>query len=256
MDTGIVVACAIAIVVSLIVVAIPLRRRLRMNHLLAPITLVALVALVGCLLWLAIRAAREAAVESSCHGRMCQIALALQEYRDVNRTFLPRSALDVNGRTLRWPEFLSRYLIYDHMDGPEFLAEHFRCPNGSRYLLVAGPGTTVQDQAVTPEMVSDGLENTLVAIEAAESFGSQSASYELTLDDLRDRESAEGEISATRIHSAGRGLVFADGALYRLLKPLSVAQLRTLMTINGGERLTREQLEQDGYLKCLRAKLR
>jgi hypothetical protein len=244
MDTLIVVVLLVGIIVGLILAFMPPRRQFRVWQLFA------FIALVGSLLALghaAIRIPREAAVASACHGRLYKVALALDEYHYVHHTLLPLQTIDRQGKLVSWPELLAPLLLDAHFEAIGFLNESFRCTPRAKFLLAAGPQTTAQDPPITREQVTDGLENTLVLLEVPAS-ARQPDKWELTLRDLDGRDPADEAASATRVHSAGSGLIFADGAIYRLSQPLSVAQLRALLTIDGGEPITRAQLERDGYL--------
>jgi hypothetical protein len=217
--------------------------------------LFAFIAFIACLFaWLvaSIRTAKEAAIESSCHGRLFKVAFALYEYHDFHHTFPPRQAVDPQGNTVRWPELVAPVLLGSGAETAGFLDVHFRCTPRAKFLLATGPHTITQDQSVKREQVTDGLENTLVVLEVPAS-DEQPESWELALRDLDGRGADEEAASATRVHSAGSGMIFADGAIYRLLSPLSVAQLRALLTIDGGESLTRADLERAGQITRISA---
>ena len=90
--------------------------------------------------------------------------------------------------------------------------------------------------------ITDGLENTIILIETL--TGSQFWT------EPKDLEYSSLTASGIRSHHpAGTNACFADDAVYFMSSEISPEELRALLTISGGESITRQSLIERGILR-------
>ncbi|HTU26730.1 MAG TPA: hypothetical protein VMF30_15085 [Pirellulales bacterium] len=184
--------------------------------------------------------AREAALLSACDCRMCGLSSSLAHYYDAHKTF-PAEYNEDRRNALRWDESLG---------GLDHRPIDCDCPSGrGRFAAICGPGAIFDGVHPTrPDEVTDGCENTLVLIELSRQEIASAGNGGPRLSELEQLADRDQMVSASSIHAGGRGLVFADCVNYRLVKSIPVATLRALLTKAGGEKITRQQLVDDGVL--------
>lgn len=185
--------------------------------------------------------ASEAACESTCCGNLGPLSYNWISYHHDNGAFLTERVPDRDGKMISWKETLNTPM------------SHGECSFGSggagHFALVTGRGTIGNGPAqLGLESITDGWENTLAVVELPGS-GESEERWVIEIDDLDRHLDKDGNLSALGIHPSGRGLMFIDGGIYRQLKPFSKDQVRALMTVAGGESLTRDELVKSGHLR-------
>lgn len=128
------------------------------------------------------------------------------------------------------------------------------CPSDStkrvNYSVVVGNETAFPlDRAVKLEEITDGLENTIVAIETLSGGPIWTEPRDIRFEKMKFviDESDNGELSSR--HPGGINVAFADGEVYFLKNTINADDLRALLTIAGNEPVTRQQLLQRGTLR-------
>ncbi len=231
---------------------------------------VLLICTVAAFLAHAIREAREAARESSCRGHMNQLELALRNYEAANGHLPPAYIVGPDGRPwhswrvlilpfMEHKEVFDRYRFDEPWDGPnnrklaeQVNVEMFQCPSGSdfettpntNYTVVVGEGTAFPDDKTTRFAdFSDGVENTVLLVEVADSGIHWMEPRDLRFESLAIVEDSANSPAVSSSHPRGPGVVFADKiTAYRLRHPVRVETLRKLLTISGGEPITCDSL--------------
>lgn len=118
------------------------------------------------------------------------------------------------------------------------------------FFVVTGESTAFPAcQNSCPEDFRDGLENTVLVIEANCSDTYWTEPVDISWDELEVFYEGSGTLSFGTIHSGGPALLFADLAGYRMKKRLPFEVFQSLFTIDGAEPWTREQLIEQGYLE-------
>ena len=99
------------------------------------------------------------------------------------------------------------------------------------------------------DQITDGLENTILVVEVLSGSTFWTEPLDIEFDAMRFRidDSENGEISGR--HRGGVNAVFADGETFFLSNSVSADELRALLTIAGGEDVTRQELLDRGVLK-------
>jgi hypothetical protein len=207
-----------------------------------------LVGILVALLLPAVQAAREAARRSSCQNNLKQIALALHNYNDVYGSLPPAYVADENGKPMHsWRvlilPFLEQQALYDQYkfdepwDGPnnsrlaQTIVSVYGCPSegqlsaNTSYVAVVGPNTAFQgDQPVKFRDITDGLSNTLMVIDAANTGINWMEPRDLDMTSV---------FSATGRHPKVINVMMGDGSVRSI--PVGDPNLQAMLTINGGE---------------------
>jgi hypothetical protein len=238
------------------------------------IGVVALLLLCGGFVWLAqlVDAAREAARQTACRGRMSQLSMALYNYHDVYGSFPPATVADANGRPMHsWRvlllPFLEQKRVYDEYDfsepwdGPHnrtlagrINLDAFHCHSGSHgsnspvtdYVVVTGLETLFPvEEVASLGDISDGPENTILLVEIADSdiHWMEPRDLDLKTMSLTINDPSRASISAP--HALGPAVVFADAIRAIRIRPtLRPETLRALLTRSGGESISRDSVLQ------------
>ncbi len=210
-------------------------------------SLILVVGLIACslfgLLVNAVYNVHEAGCESSCVGKFSQLSLAWRNFYDLNWRFLSIECNEYGDKTLSWLKVVEAVTGFDR--------EKLTCPsnNGVAYFVVTGPGAVVQDcYSLTEKDVEDGIENTVVFLEAATGTGNRQKTLQLRIADIGELLDKNQSLPADDVHPLGRGMLFADGTMCRQVKPLSKQQVQALMTAAGHEDVKRTDLVAEGFL--------
>lgn len=222
----------------------------------------------------AVQKARENAKQSVCQAHINQLQRALTIYESSNGHFPPAFVRGPDGtpwhswRVLLLPylneeEVYEQYRFDEPWNGPNNwnLADrinvgYFQCPCGrdhqrtlnTNYVVVVGDETAFPGERSTSlGNITDGPENTLLLVEIGNSDIHWMEPRDLEFDSLAfEPDPAKASSSAiSSAHPAGPAVCLADriGA-YRLRQPLSLDKLRALLTIAGGEQITKGSLEK------------
>ncbi len=245
---------------------------LRRVRLLCGVTIGIVVAL---LMWsgFGVRQARRMALATSAKGRLNQLLLAFHNYHDVYGSFPPAFIANSDGKPIHsWRVLIlpfvdekSLFESYDFnepWDGPNNSRLAHRMPavfhshteppstTNTNLVVVTGPGTAFPGCAVTKlDDFQDGQENTILLTEIGHSKIPWLAPQDLAVETMsfHVKDTQKPSISSARWRQPY--VVFADSiTTYTLNQTISPNALRALMTIAGGEHVTREALELRGDL--------
>ncbi len=128
----------------------------------------------------------------------------------------------------------------------------FKCPSGiheensqhTNYVVITGTGTAFPGaETTTFDDMSDGLENTILIVEIAGSDIHWMEPRDLKFDEMSFIADDPTKPSISSLHPAGPAVLFADRvAAYRLGKTLKPETLKGLITIAGGEEISKDTL--------------
>lgn len=248
--------------------------------------LLAILFILGFFISRRVQEAGKAARMTVCKANIYFLAYALHVYHDTEGSFPPAFVTDSEGNRLySWRVLLSPYCDQVHFfeaydltqswDDPENLELAnkidfigFTCPSGPNsddprdkdfvpgrprytdYVAVVGPGTAFPGaEAVSLEAITDGPENTILLVEIAHSDIHWSEPRDLNFDGMSFRINDPSKPSISSLHNDGPHVVFADGRSARLSEAIPPDILKALLTIDGGEKITRRDLETQGHLK-------
>lgn len=217
-----------------------------------------------------VQAAREAARQTSCRGRLCQLQLALMNYHDTYGCFPPAYVADADGRPMHsWRvlllPFIEQRAVYEEyrFDEP-WNSNHnrqlagridriYRCPghddvsdpNNTDYVVIVGAKTPFPGARTTRlSDMKDKDENTILVVEIANSDIPWMEPRDLDAEKMSYRVNATDAPSISAYHPLGPAVVFADRITpYRLDKSLRPETVRALTTIAGHEPVTKESLK-------------
>jgi prepilin-type processing-associated H-X9-DG protein len=205
-----------------------------------------------------------------CTRNLREVGTALLKYAESSQRILPPAVIvDRNGKAINsWRVLMLRALdrpdlaaIYDLTEPPDGATNRklkmdslnylFWCPSAferptglTNYLVVTGPGTLFPgDKQVNLNDVKDGLENTILLVEVADSDISWMEPGDLTIHEALQGINAsihgkggKGK-SISSNHPGGAYVMLADGHVRFLSEETSPVLLKALLTINGGEDL-------------------
>jgi prepilin-type processing-associated H-X9-DG protein len=242
------------------------RRHRRMNGWLALL----LACAVGCLiseLARAVWAAREAARRAQCACNYCQILLALNNYHDTWNAFPPAYVADASGKPMHsWRVLIlpfveqsnlyAQYDLSEPWNGPHNIKLQgsmptiFACPsrfsdptNLTSYVAITGPGTLFPGAGSAKIAdVTDGTANTLMVVEVANLEVPWTAPLDLDVRTMSLRINDPKRPGISSKHPGGANVGFADGSTRFAWDSISPGNLRSLMTIAGGEGIAANQL--------------
>ena len=235
-----------------------------------------LLVLGGMDLWTGFHATREAARDLSCQSQLNQIQSALRTYEAANGHLPPAYVEGPDGtpwhswRVLLLPymyqkQLYEQYRFDEPWNGPNNrkLAEtaevkSWRCPSqpeeptnkSTDYVVVVGEATAFPGAKSTCLAdMTDGPENTILLVEIGNSdihwMEPRDLEFDLLAWESDPRKASPNCISS--LHPAGPAVVFADRiTAYRLKPPMTLAELKALCTIAGGEGVTRDQVFSGG----------
>lgn len=216
------------------------------------------------------------AVETACTNNLKQIGLALSTYHDNHREFPPARAgghsWRIRALPFMWssPQF-SEYdfdqpwnaennitidtrplqsktgepRVFPNPYGPPCDGDD---PHSTSYLLIVGQNAFADPHRPRQKSeISDGLENTIAAVEVAGSNVHWLSPVDLDFDKMSFSINSRPQ-SISSSHPSGPAVLFCDGAVYRVNPGISPAVVRGLCTINGGESISRDALIAEGML--------
>jgi prepilin-type processing-associated H-X9-DG protein len=227
-----------------------------------PALLIVGVAVIGILIALllpAVQAAREAARRTQCANNLHQISIALMSYEAAYGCFPPAYIADESGKPMHsWrvlilpfmeQEFLYEQYDFDQpWDSPnncmvtDTMLPIYQCasaaPNDpweTNYVMIVGPETIAsENSAVKMADVPDGLSNTIMLIETADSGIQWAEPRDLNFDELNlqiNDGSGEGIRSH---HPGGVNAAFCDGSVHFLQEGVDAETLRRLIDRKDG----------------------
>jgi len=202
----------------------------------------------------AVQAAREAARRSQSMNNLKQIGLALHNYQDANRKLPPAYTTDKEGKPgLSWRVLILPYLEEQELfkqfrlDEPwdsehnkallakipkTFVSPNYSGPKGrTNYLGIGGQhGVFGGKEGVSFAKMTDGLSNTVVAVEAA-----NASAVEWTRPDVFVPDAANPTKGLTGLRPGGFNALLGDGSVRFISEKIDAEVLKALFTYNGGE---------------------
>ena len=204
---------------------------------------------------------REAARRTVCLNNIRQLSLAMQNYASANGHFPPAYIADENGKPIHsWrvlilpyieqEAFYKQYSFDEPWDGPnnsklhDVIVPGFQCPSVTRgeqgfntsYMLLTGAGTAFDgDHEVSFKEVVDGVSNTLLIVEVANSKTHWMEPVDISLDEALARFTDETKVKDCCNHSGSINVSLMDASTWSIELPISQENLKALATIDGGE---------------------
>lgn len=118
------------------------------------------------------------------------------------------------------------------------------------YLAVFGEQTAFPiNRAVELDEITDGMENTILFVETLNSRTKWTEPMDLDFNTMSMKINDPLKPSVSSRHPGGANVVFVDGATYFVTEKITPAELRALLTIAGGENVTRRDLEKRGVIR-------
>ncbi len=132
----------------------------------------------------------------------------------------------------------------------------FCCPSvpakhrlGVNYVVVVGDLTAFPVNATIKfDEITDGLENTILVVESNSCNPHWTEPVDLIFDTMNFQVNGQDGQGISSSHPGGANVCFADGATFFLTIAVSPDDLRALLTISGGEHVTRVNLIERGIL--------
>lgn len=218
--------------------------------------------LAGASAWMpAIGGARFASQQSRSMNNLKQIGLALHNYADVHRAFPPAYSVNKEGKPLlSWRVHILPYIeqsqLYEqfHLDEP-WDSEHnkkllatvpatYRSPTSkaaagkTAYLAVSGPRSVFPGkEPIGFARITDGTSNTVMVVETPDALAVEWTRPDDFVPDAKD--------PAKRLLDSRKSVLglFADGSVRALSGSLSAETWSALFTRDGGEVISRDQLD-------------
>ena len=142
-------------------------------------------------------------------------------------------------------------------DGPIDYARPFRCTQPetrsdyhANYFAIVGDRTAWPvDRPLTLDDIGDGLENTILVAESHTLRVLWSQPDDLNFDQMSFAINDPHKAGISSLHGFGPLVAFTDGAVFHLNPKTPEHVVRALLTANGGEKINRNQLLRDGWLR-------
>ena len=155
------------------------------------------------------------------------------------------SANNITIHTRPLPNKAGDLVVYGHPYGPP--CDHDDPDMTSFVLLVGDNAFAAPERERRRDEITDGLANTIAAVEIADSSVQWLSPVDLSMDSMSFRIN-DGPNSISSHCPSGPAIVFCDGAVYRLSPKTPPEIVRALCTINGNESISRQNLVMEGYL--------
>jgi prepilin-type processing-associated H-X9-DG protein len=214
-------------------------------------------------LFMPISGPREPSRRMQCLNQVRNIALALQNYHANYGSFPPACITDESGRPMHsWRvlilPYLDRHDVYEAYsfdepwNGPnnsklqDVVISVFCCPQDhgrgkstvTSYVAVVGPETIWPGSSCTKfDDVSDGLDNTLLIVEVANSGIHWMEPRDLDASKMPLTVNARSGLGISSAHPGGAAVGFADGRVKYLSDQTPAKTIAAILTIRGGEKI-------------------
>lgn len=248
---------------------------------------IATVAAGLCLVIWGLSASRDHARAHQCSRNLRQIGLALQNYHDTYKCFPAAYYTDDAGvplhswriRVLPYLEqstipdsyhfdepWNSRYNLAVGRRGPKKFPDSqdlgsprpFFCPlepgsyeqQKTSYAMIVGPGTAFHvGRERRMDQFPDGAANTIIVAEIDHDRMHWLEPRDLHVERMSFRINDQAQPSISSQHPQGPAVLFADGRVFRLSPSVSPTLVEALITVEGGESISRLRLINDGQLR-------
>ena len=220
----------------------------------------------------AVMDAREAARQTNCRGRFCQLNLALSNYQEVYGSLPPAYIADADGKPMHsW-----RVLILPFMNGNDLYKKYrfdelwnsphnsqlqydhtrhqYVCPSCSapdqsvftNYVVIVGPDTAFPGATSTrTKDFDDGEANTILIAEINNSDIHWMEPRDLSFETMSFQLNDPKRPGISSPHPKGPGVCFHDVCSgIRLHSSISPNTLRALTTISGHEPVVKDRLNR------------
>ena len=130
----------------------------------------------------------------------------------------------------------------------------FECPackkrDGVNYLVITGEGTAFPKSRTTRlSDFKDGLENTILVVESVNCTPDWTEPRDLDINTMEFAINSRKGPSISSLHPKGALVCFADMEVYCITPQITEAELRALISIDGGEDVKRDDLVSRGVL--------
>jgi len=212
----------------------------------------------------AMRHSLDASGQTNCSIGLRRIGLALQEYHDLHGSFPPAWVTDAEGRRIHswralilepWLETTFEVAMIEYRFDVPWDAPHnrelfndwptglpYRCPSSpseplfTNYVMVVGDGLFSNGTGASRrDDITDGPSQTIAVIEVLDSGIEWMEPRDLSLDQLVEQINEDPSRSISSSHAGGALVLMADGTTRFLGEDLSTDELRSLLTVAGGD---------------------
>lgn len=120
--------------------------------------------------------------------------------------------------------------------------------HGASYLMIVGDNAFGKPKGWRASFeIVDGLDSTIAIAETKRTDIHWLSPQDFFIDQMSLTVN-DGPNSISSDHPRGPAVLFCDGAIYRLKSAIDRDTLWAMLTINGGEKVSRDQLVKDGLL--------
>ncbi|MEX1223702.1 MAG: DUF1559 domain-containing protein [Pirellulales bacterium] len=207
----------------------------------------------------AVSSSRDAARRMQCSNNMKQIALAMLNYESTNGSFPPAYTVDENGQPLHsWRVLILPYLEQRHLyeqiardepwDSPanrqfhDVMIDIYGCPasvdepSDTNYMVLVGDETLFppEGKSLAPSDVRDGLSNTILVVEIANTGVHWMEPTDLQFDIMAFTPNS-GRDGLASEHRGMANVALADGSVHAIDDDVDPQTLRAMSTASGGE---------------------
>lgn len=118
------------------------------------------------------------------------------------------------------------------------------------YVVITGPGTMFPKNVQTSfNDITDGSANTILLVESINANVQWTEPRDLDIATMSFKINDASKPSISSRHPGGANVAFADGDVYFMTEEITEEELRALITVSGGEDITRDDLIERGILK-------
>jgi hypothetical protein len=229
---------------------------------------------------------RNRQLDQACRNQMRLLLLALQNHQDQRGDLPPPFVVDAKGKPVHsWRLFMAPYcgsgcaVAYPDITKPwndpanligqwYWNRRHFWLPDSGRgesdprtsIVAITGrdtafpttptsPASRLYRGPMTMAQISDGLANTVLLVEVANSDIHWMEPRDLNIETMSFRINDALSPCLWSRHPDGPLVGFADGQVFRVSRLIPPETLRALLTATGGEDVDRADLVRRGYLK-------
>jgi prepilin-type processing-associated H-X9-DG protein len=192
--------------------------------------------------------ARDAECIALCTDNLRRIAVAMRDYEAAQGSFPPAYVADKQGKPLySWRVLLLPYLgqqeLYEQfrLDEPwnsednrpvsDSVIPLFQCPGQADTKLPTSNGR--QARKITE--ITDGLTDTIMVVEVADSLVYWAQPVDLNFDELKFTVNGGKRQEISSHHRQGANVALCDGSVRLLKKSTNPHLVRAMLTIDGGE---------------------